>query len=41
MAYLTIEYCFEFSAKISYVLQFEGLKTNFFFFMIRANLEIF
>lgn len=40
MAYLTIEYCFEFSAKISYVLQFEGLKTNF-FFIIRANLEIF
>lgn len=32
MAYLTIEYCFEFSAKISYVLQFEGLKTNFFFY---------
>lgn len=39
MAYLTIEYWFEFSAKISYVLKFEGLKTNF--FMIRANLEIF
>lgn len=39
MAYLTIEYWFELSAKISYLLQFEGLKNNF--FMIRANLEIF
>lgn len=31
MAYVTIEYWFEFSAKISYVLQFKGLKTNFFY----------